>query len=190
MVKACTIGERVLRHVDARIATDHPSLVEVAAINHCLPLVLSHELQRRFRDVVVACAPQHGNVGELPRYWIRSQLAQVLLPDNREFNIRWFKLGSPFLDFGPFPRTEWKADKEIFLLVVKHRSEEHCVESSYEAAAFIRRDKKFMLQVLQADGSLWATIEPELQHDFDLSLLAFSGEQLVSKVEAAVQQRR
>jgi len=56
------------------------------------------------------------------------------------------------------------------------------------ASTTLCRDKKFMLQVLELAPSLIKMVAPRLRNDFDLCLLAFSGEQRA--VETEVNRRR
>jgi len=192
MEDACAKDEGVLSEIDASLGSNHTFLLAVARRNGRMVRFLSHEMQRRFLDVV-DLALQQFNPGEDPDDAIRavSAVVETLAPefwDSRDFALRWFRLGLPFLSQGPFLRPEWRADREIFLLVAKHCRFPLLQASFAGASLVLRGDKKFMLQVLEIQPSLCRHVAPELRNDFDLCLLAFSGEQRAAQIEVSRRQ--
>jgi len=154
MLMACTRSHQILDVVDDRLAGDHAFLSALADRNPCILKSLSHELQRSFPDVVDRVFKHGSEGGEFITLDYCSSIvgaADNLAPEfwsNRDFLLCWFQLGFPFLDIGPFLQPDWKADKEIFLLVAKHCCFGHRL--SFEASSMsLRRDKQFMLQVLE-----------------------------------------
>lgn len=189
MEKACTRQAEILLLVDNHLADDRGFLLAIAGRNAFILWHLTKARQLRFPDVVDRALQQTAErftqyelslskvVGLVHVYLARE------LWNNREFVLRWFQLGLPFVNFGPFRETAWKEDKEIFLLVARHcRSDLHRV-SFGNASMKLRRDKKFMLQILEIAPSLLEMVVPELRNDFDLCLLAFSGYQSAVRTE-------
>jgi len=99
MLTACTNDAGTLDHVQTRLAEDHDFLLALAGGNHHILYVLTHELQRRYNDVVDAALQQYysavrrNNEGDV---W---EIVDNLLPElwnNRDFVLRWFRGGLPF----------------------------------------------------------------------------------------------
>lgn len=188
MIKACGKDHTIIQLVDESIARSHDFLLAAAGRNARLLQVISHDLQRRFPDVVDRALRQANEGDNRIEILLEADLiAEGLAPEfwnSRDFLLRWFELGLPFCLRGPFQRFEWIRDKEVFLLIAKH-CHRFRQESFGRLSWSLRRDKKFMLQVLEIDPSLFRFVDPRLRSDFDLCLLGFSGDPNVVEVDMA-----
>jgi len=183
----------IVRLVDASLSSDRAFLMAAVDRNFRVLPYLTHEIQGRFPDIV-----DHA-LGRLrvdrdahySDFFEFEYVAERLAPefwDDREFVLRWFEHGFPFVAIEAFQLPAWKNDKEIFLRLAKYCIDS-CVWGSFrESSASLRNDKKFMLQVLELRPSLFRLASARLQIDFDLAMLFFSGEEIL--VQEDVRRRR
>lgn len=189
MLKAQRNIPHILRVTHRSLFEDRSFLLEYADDNGRDVLEdLPHEFQLRFPDVVDLALLRAENNTRLD-WWLNLLESERLAPqlwNNRDFALRWFRLGLPFGNHGPFLQPHLKADREIFLLVAKHcdpETPEFALHSFQNASMEIRLHKKFMLQVVEIEPYLIEAAAPSLRNDFDLCLLALSDVESVAQAE-------
>jgi len=137
---------------------------------------MPHQSQVLFPDLVVeqfASLEKHDDIDAVLRFTIAPQIW-----DCRDNILKWLNFGFPFgtrtSSLNGFP-VACREDHEIFTLVAKKCKREHRAESFAQASISLRSNKEFMLAILEIDPSLFPCATAELQHDFDVQILGFSG---------------
>jgi len=148
---------------------------------------MSAAAQTHFPDLVV---PTFALLNRMDRLRFTQKLRSVaanIVPfiwEDRSALLSWFRAGLPFLTNPVISRQNfpehhiaftqaWKDDPEICLLIARY---ENSPQSSFEfAAPFLRRNKDFMLQVLEIQPMLLRSIPrlAPMRQDFDILLQAF-----------------
>jgi len=181
MLRACSFDGTVVRELSQNLRNDHAFLFAAVDVNPRVVLGLTHGIQRRFPDVVDHALEQFTKPGHawtdqygfIPVWW---RLAAEFW-DDRRFVLRWFEHGFPFLNVGEFGQPEWRNDEEIFIRIAEHCSSEFLHDSFERASRTLRDNKKFMLRAVEFRPSLFRLASQRLRSDFDVGLVAFSGDQ-------------
>ena len=104
-----------------------------------------------------------------------AKLGDTIAPDlfqNRRVVGAWFAAGGRFI-VGRHPRR-WMNDQSLLLLIAKNCSRRDAEMSFQYAGRDCLDNKEFMCKVVQYNPWLYLQAGPEVAHDFDLALMAFS----------------
>jgi len=183
---------RVLALVEGSLVADRDFFSDALEDNPGVLRYACRASQRHFPDLVDRAIQEFTEQGDMNLTEFH-MLAENLPPefwDNRDFLLRWFEGGLPFLSHPhsfrlPSPFYDgvdderlraWTEDKDIFLLIADYCEPHFRHRSFVNASVTLRRNKKFMLQVLAIDPSLAWAVAHEIRNDFHICLLSFSGE--------------
>jgi hypothetical protein len=143
----------------------HDREVVLAAVENCPASLFytDHAFQIENPDIVIR-ALQKTNSGDL---WITYDDVYDQLWSNRDIAMAWLSNGGDWLT-DDFPE-EFCEDKELLLTLVRRNWAEFDWASDN-----LKRDKDFMLQVLDVDGRVIRDVDEELRYDEDLVMAAIS----------------
>ena len=167
MQMACRKDSKYFAFVDPSLFRTRESVEQLAATAECMSLVdfvkfMPHDVQLQWPDIVIKSVRNLNRSYLLQPDWI----APALWKNNRELVKTWFQTGGRYVET-LFP-PEWKADKEIFLLIAENCPSHWCLDSFRQASEALRNDKDFMLQVIETKAELFQAASLTLRRDFDV----------------------
>jgi hypothetical protein len=112
--------------------------------------------------------------------WVLYDAIYDELWTNRDVAKTWLSRGGDWL-VDDFP-VDFESDQELLLTVAKEN-----VTQFQNAPETLKKDKDFMLKAVALDGRVIREVDDSLRHDFDLVLLAFSGDQSALQFYANVE---
>lgn len=177
MLKVCVAFIEVVKLIGDPLLQNRNFIKALLQKNPAALGELSHATQERHRDLVSACFPDiiefffEGVIILRMQRFLLENLSPVLR-DNRRFMESWFLAGGLFSQALP---SDWKNDKEMFLLIAAHGSREISKVSFFHASLDLKNDKEFMLQVVRHQPWLFLRAGPDLTSDYDLALEALGG---------------
>jgi len=174
MLKFCQLNLMCFSFVAAALKIDRSF---VAALLKTKPSFLYYtsnthrDIQSQFPDLIISSLADFAM--EEGTYLGQGDFDPELF-ESRAFVLKWFEAGFYFC---PQVHTQdWANSEEAFLLIAAaHRQGDLDLESLRCASLELRKSKEFMLKLVETDPRSFVIASVDLQQDYDLACLAFSG---------------